>query len=79
MTNNIEQRTHWRFIDTGRGTWKWKAMRPDGTDAESNEEFSTLGACTADAAAHGYVVWKSEDERRRALQLGVMDALKPKE
>ena len=28
----------------------------------------------ADAAYHGYVVWKSEDERRRELQLRVTDA-----
>jgi hypothetical protein len=51
---------------------------PDGTQSESAEEFPTLGACTADAAEHGYVVWKSEDERRRDAKLGVIDALTKK-
>jgi hypothetical protein len=40
-------------------------MRPDGTISESAEEFATLVGCTSDAAQHGYVPWKSEDERRR--------------
>ena len=65
-------------MDTGRETWKWTVTHPDGTQSESAEEFATLVACTADAAQHGYVVWKSEDERRRELKLGVMDALKRK-
>ena len=74
----MDKRSHWQFIDTGRRTWKWKVTRPDGTASESAEDFPTLMACTSDAAQHGYVAWKSEEERRRELQLGVMDALKRK-
>jgi hypothetical protein len=74
----VDKRSQWQFVDTGRQTWKWKVSHPDGSQSESAEEFATLMACTADAAQHGYVVWKSEDERRRASQLGVMDALKKK-
>jgi hypothetical protein len=72
----MNKRNQWRFLDTGRHTWKWQVTDPDGTKSESDEEFPTLGACTSNAAQHGYVVWKSEDERRRESQLGVMGALK---
>ena len=41
-------------------------MNPDDTEAASERNFATLKECTADASVNGYVVWKSEDERRRA-------------
>jgi hypothetical protein len=72
----MDKRSHWEFFDTGRRTWKWKVTQADGTESESAEEFATLLECTAHAAQHGYVVWKSEDERRRNLKLSVIDALK---
>ena len=74
----MDQRNKWQFVPTERGKWKWVKTSPDGMQSES-EELANLAACTADAAYHGYVAWKSEDERRRELQLGVMDPLKRKE
>ena len=71
----MDRRNQWQFVPTERGKWKWVKTSPDGTRSES-EEFATLAACTSNAAEHGYVPWKSEDERRRELKLGVIDALK---
>ena len=75
----MDKRSQWQFVDTGRRTWKWQVTEPDGTQSESAEEFPTLVACTSNAKLHGYVAWKSEDERRRESQLGVMEALKRKQ
>jgi hypothetical protein len=74
----MDRRNQWQFVVTERGKWKWVKTSPDGKQSES-EELATLAACTADAAYHGYVAWKSEDERRRESKLGVMDPLKRKE
>jgi hypothetical protein len=71
----MDKPSQWEFFGTGCGTCKWKVTHTDGTESES-EEFATLLECTADAAQHSHVVWKSEDERRRDLKLGVIDALK---
>jgi len=60
-----ERRTQWNFLIGDDGSWHWKAVRPDGTESASQRTFPTLKECTADAAQNGYVVWKSEDERRR--------------
>jgi hypothetical protein len=59
-----ERRTQWNFLMSDDG-WYWKAVRPDGTDIASERSFPTLKECTADATQNGYVVWKSEEERRR--------------
>ena len=67
----MDDQSKWQFEDTGRDTWMWIVSHPDGTKAESAEEFRTLGECTANAMQHGYVVWKSDDERRRNTKLGV--------
>ncbi|HYH40834.1 MAG TPA: hypothetical protein VD867_02530 [Burkholderiales bacterium] len=61
---------------TEAGKWKWIVTSSDGSRAQSAEEFARLGDCTSNAAEHGYVVWKSEDERRHELKLGVVNALK---
>jgi hypothetical protein len=37
----------------------------DGSEAVSERSFATLKECTEDATLNGYVVWKSEQERRR--------------
>ena len=55
--------------------WFWQRQEPDGT-SEVSQKFATLKECTADAQKHGYVAWKSEEERRRNLALGVSDILK---
>jgi phospholipase C len=80
-STSVEQnkRSKWQFVVTGRRTWTWTVTSPDGKRSESVEEFETLAACTSNAAQHGYVAWKTEDERRRELQLGVMAALKRKQ
>ena len=75
----VDKRRQWQFVVTERLAWKWIVTSPDGTTSESAEEFATLAACTSDAAQHGYVVWKPEEERRRELQLGVSGALKRKQ
>ena len=59
-----ERRTQWNFPMSDDG-WCWKAVRPDGTEFSSQQSFKTLKECTADATQNGYVVWKSEEERRR--------------
>ena len=71
----MDRRNQWQFVPTERGKWKWVKTSSDGTQSES-VEFANLAACTSNAAEHGYVPWKSEDERRRELKLGVIDALK---
>lgn len=45
--------------------WRWKAMNADGSELASERAFATLKECTTDATSHGYVVWRSEEERRR--------------
>ena len=50
------------------GGWLWRAVAPDGTEETSERTFQTLKECTEDATRHGYVVWKTEDERRRAAK-----------
>lgn len=45
--------------------WRWTAVDPDGIEAASAQAFKTLKECTSDATENGYVVWRSEEERRR--------------
>jgi hypothetical protein len=60
-----ERRTQWNFFMAEDGGWGWKVVRPDGTELTSQRNFPTLKECTADASQNGYVVWKSDEERRR--------------
>ena len=52
----------------------WHVSDGHGT-RESACTFATLKDCTADAKEHGYVPWKSEDERRREQALEVTKIL----
>jgi hypothetical protein len=45
--------------------WVWRLKNVDGTE-QTSRAFKTLKECTEDASEHGYVVWKTEAERRRA-------------
>ena len=70
----LERRSEWQFQMADDG-WYWLRQEPDGT-SEVSVKFATLKECTADAQQKGYVAWKSEEERRRNLALGVTDILK---
>lgn len=72
-----EKRRNWSFVMNDDGSWIWRVSDPHGID-ESKVTFATLKECTSDAMLHGYVVWKSEDERRRDLELGVTKVLRAK-
>ena len=61
-----ERRKQWNFVLADDGGWLWRAVNPDGTEETSAQPFKTLKECTEDATRNGYVVWKTEDERRRA-------------
>ena len=39
---------------------------PEGEEKVSERTFKTLKECTEDATRNGYVVWRSDTERRRA-------------
>lgn len=60
-----ERRKQWNFLLGDDGSWLWRVVNPDGTEEASDRNFATLRECTEDAARHGYVVWRSEEERRR--------------
>jgi hypothetical protein len=60
-----ERRKQWSFAIRDDGSWAWKVVNPDGSEADSERTFKTLKECTEDAARNGYVVWKTEEERRR--------------
>lgn len=47
------------------GSWLWRVVNADDTEAASERSFATLKECTEDATRNGYVAWKSEEERRR--------------
>ena len=70
----MEHRRNWTYATTPGGKWVWKVTHADGTE-ESSTEFETLKECSADAQLHGYVAWKSEEERRRDLMLEVSKTL----
>ena len=63
-----ERRKQWNFLLADEGGWRWRVVNPDGTEETSDCTFATLKECTDDATAHGYVVWKSENERRRGAR-----------
>jgi hypothetical protein len=60
-----ERRKQWNFLLGDDGQWLWRVVDPDGKESSSAQSFATLKACTEDATRNGYVVWKSEAERRR--------------
>jgi hypothetical protein len=60
----MERRRSWSFFILGEGAWVWRVLNPDGTEACSDRTFKTLQECTSDAARHGYVAYKSDEERR---------------
>ena len=62
-----ERRKKWNFVLGEDGAWLWRAVGPDGAE-ESSGGFATLKECTEDATRNGYVVWKTEEERRRAAR-----------
>jgi hypothetical protein len=70
----MEHRSQWNF-ESRDGGWVWSVTMPDGTQKTSEQAFKTLKQCADSAAAHGYVAWKAEEERRRDLVLGVTKAL----
>jgi len=55
--------------------WIWTVVHADNRKETSAIRFKTLKECADDAAQHGYVAWKAEDERRRDLILGVSKIL----
>jgi hypothetical protein len=59
-----ERRKQWNFMMADDG-WVWRLTDADGTE-QTSRAFKTLKECTEDATEHGYVVWKTEAERRRA-------------
>jgi hypothetical protein len=61
----LERRRQWNFVLGEDGAWLWRVVNSDGSEAVSDRSFATLKECTEDAARNGYVVWKSEQERRR--------------
>jgi hypothetical protein len=74
---DLEKRRNWSFVLGDGGSWIWRVSDVHGVE-ESNGTFETLKECTADAMQHGYVAWKSEDERRRDLELAVSKVLRGK-
>ena len=60
----LERRQQWNFL-LDNDTWLWRVVNTDGSEAASQSGFKTLKECTEDATRNGYVVWKSEEERRR--------------
>jgi hypothetical protein len=56
-------------------SWIWRVSDASGKTEQSPGKFATLKDCTADAMQHGYVAWKSEDERRRDSTLAVTKVL----
>ena len=60
----LERRQQWNFL-LESDMWLWRVVNPDGSEASSGRGFKTLKECTEDATRNGYVVWKSEEERRR--------------
>ena len=61
----MERRKQWSFAITDDGSWAWKVVGPDGGEESSERTFRTLRECTENAAVNGYVVWRTEEERRR--------------
>lgn len=74
---DTEKRRNWSFQVRDDGSWIWRVSDAHGV-VESKVSFATLKDCTADAMLNGYVAWKTENERRRDLELGVAKVLRGK-
>ena len=61
----MERRKQWNFLLGDDGSWSWRVVNPDDSVGTSERSFATLKECTENATLNGYVVWKSEEERRR--------------
>lgn len=61
----LERRNQWNFVIADDGSWLWRVVSSEGTEQSSERTFATLKECTEDATRNGYVVWRSEQERRR--------------
>lgn len=70
----MDNRRNWNFTLSDDGSWIWQASMADGSQ-ETSGGFPTLKACIADATEHGYVAWKTEEERRRDMTLEVTKVL----
>lgn len=64
----MERRKQWNFVLGDDGQWLWRVVDTAGVESASEKSFATLKACTEDATRNGYVVWKTDDERRREGQ-----------
>ena len=62
-----ERRSQWNFLLADDGKWLWRVVEVDGSERKAEASFATLKDCTEDAARNGYVVWRTEEERRRNL------------
>ena len=69
-----QRRGQWKF-ENRDGGWAWTVSHSDGTHESSSQAFKTLKECADDAAQHGYIAWKAEEERRRDHMLEVTKAL----
>lgn len=65
LGTGVERRQQWNFVLADDGSWGWRVVHTDGTEVASERTFVTLKECTEYATRNGYVVWKSEEERRR--------------
>ena len=63
---SVERRKQWSFPIGEDGSWTWRMVDPEGEEKVSDRTFRTLKECTEDASRNGYVVWQSDNERRRA-------------
>lgn len=62
-----EKRSDWRFHTVEDRSWVWQVTYADGSKAASENKFSTVKECVADATRSGYVSWIPEAERRAAF------------
>jgi hypothetical protein len=60
-----ERRKIWSFFVIGDGSWVWRVLYPDATEACADKSFPTFDECKADAETHGYVPIGAAAERRR--------------
>lgn len=60
----LERRQKWSFYIIGDGSWVWRVLQPDGTEASAGRKFPTLNQCTVDAALYGYVACSVNEDAR---------------
>ena len=52
----LERRKQWNFLLGEDGSWLWRVVNPDDTEAASQRSFATLKECTEDAARNDELV-----------------------